>query len=109
MSSSLTFRAHLKQHWILALPIMISQLSHISVAVADNIMVGWLGATPLAVCALANSILWPFFALGMGISYGMTPLVAAADARKQYKKATKVLKHSLVHISLFLTPYFTLY
>ena len=96
MSSSLSLRAHFKQHLVLALPIMISQLSHIAIVVADNVMVGWLGATPLAACALANSLEWPFFALGIGFSYGLTPLVAAADARKNYPKTTKVLQHALV-------------
>ena len=89
-------QAHLKEHLVLALPIIISQLSHIAIVVADNVMVGWLGATPLAACALANSLAWPFFDLGIGISYGMTPLVAAADAQKDYKKTTKVLQHALV-------------
>ena len=96
MPLSPNLRIHFKEHLVLALPIMISQLSHIAIVVADNVMVGWLGAMPLAACALANSLLWPFFALGIGVSYGMTPLVAAADARQNYKKTTKLLKHSLV-------------
>ncbi|MEL6152614.1 MAG: MATE family efflux transporter [Bacteroidota bacterium] len=99
-------RTQFKQHLVLALPIMISQLSHMSVAVADNVMVGRLGAFPLAACALANSALWPFFGLGMGISYALTPLVAAADASKHYKKATNVLKHSLV-INLVFAAFFS--
>ncbi|XWN35493.1 MAG: MATE family efflux transporter [Roseivirga sp.] len=96
MPAPLSIQEHFKQHLLLAYPIMISQLSHIAMAVADNVMVGWLGATPLAASALANSILWPFLMLGLGISYGLTPLVAAADAKKQYSKATKALQHSLV-------------
>lgn len=75
---------------------MISQLSHIAIVVADNVMGGWLGATPLVARALAHSLEWPFFALGSGVSYGMPPLVAAADARKSYQKTTKVRQHALV-------------
>ena len=92
----MSIRTHFRQHLLLALPIMISQLSHISASVSDSVMVGWLGATPLAASALTNGILWPFLALGMGISYGMTPLVAAADAREDYTETTQVLKHSLL-------------
>ncbi len=91
-----SFKTHFKKHFILAYPIMFSQLSHASVAMADNIMVGWLSAEALAAAGLANSITWPFFTFGLGLSYGMTPIIAAADARLNYKKATKALKNSLL-------------
>jgi MATE family multidrug resistance protein len=91
-----SYKQQLKDHLILAYPIMISQLSHISIGVADNIMVGRLGALPLAASSLANSFFWPFFALGLGLTYGMTPLIAAADAKKDYRKTATILKHALV-------------
>ena len=90
------FRDHCKKHLVLAYPIMISQLSHISIVVADNIMISWLGTIPLAAGALANSVMWPFFSLGIGVSYGMTSLVAAANARGNYRKVAQVFKHALL-------------
>ncbi len=90
------FKQQLQEHLVLAYPIMISQISHISIGVADNIMVGRLGPHPLAAAALANNLFWPIFALGLGLSYGITPLVAAADAKQNYKKTATILKHALV-------------
>ncbi len=90
------YKQHLKDHLVLAYPIMISQLSEISIGVADNIMVSQLGALTLAAAALANSFFWPFLTLGLGLSYGMTPLIAAADAQHNYKKTAIVLKHALI-------------
>ena len=90
------FKIHLKKHCILVYPIMLSQLSHVSVVMSDSIMVSWLGTVPLAAAGLANSITWPFFTFGLGLSYGITPIIAAADARLNYKKVSKTLKNSLI-------------
>ncbi len=49
--------------------------------VADSVMVGQLGTIPLAACALANSILSIFLVSGIGISQGVTPLVAQEDGK----------------------------
>jgi MATE family multidrug resistance protein len=101
MSLQKNYIQRLKDYLILAYPIMISQLSHISIGVADNIMVGQLGALPLAAASLANSFFWPFFALGLGLTYGMTPLIAAADAKRNYRKTATILKHALVINGIF--------
>ncbi len=49
--------------------------------VADSVMVGQLGTIPLAACALANSVLSVFLVSGIGISQGVTPLVAQEDGK----------------------------
>ena len=90
------FKANFWQHFLLAYPIMFGELSYIAIGVADTIMVGWLGAASLAAVGLANSIIWPFFAFCMGVSYGMTPLIAAADAKHHYQKIGKILQNALL-------------
>jgi len=61
---------------------MIGQLGHITVSVADSVMVGQLGTLPLAAAALANSLFAIFMVFGIGVAFGITPLVANADGKK---------------------------
>jgi len=72
---------HYKTNLKLAVPVMIGQLGHIMVSVADSVMVGQLGTIPLAAAALANSIFAIFMVFGIGVAFGITPLVANADGK----------------------------
>ena len=90
------YKAHLKKNFLLAFPVMISQMGHMMVNVADSVMVGQLGAIPLAGASLANVIFNMLLTFGVGVSYAMTPLVAASDGEQNTQKATDVLKHGLL-------------
>lgn len=80
----------------LAVPVMLSQLGHVLVGVADSLMVGQLGSVPLAAASLANVIFHLALTFGIGVSYAITPLVAAADGEEDHNKCTTVLKHGLL-------------
>lgn len=73
---------------------MIGQLGHITVSVADSVMVGQLGTIPLAAAALANSLFSIFMVFGIGVAFGITPLVANADGRKGRHLQAILLHHS---------------
>jgi len=75
---------------------MLSQLGHMMVNVADSVMVGHLGAVPLAGASLANVIFHLLLMFGIGISYAITPLVAAADGENDTAKSGELLKHALL-------------
>ncbi|UII29284.1 MATE family efflux transporter [Fulvivirga maritima] len=90
------FIGHLKKNLVLALPVMISQLGHMMVNVADSMMVGQLGALPLAGASLANVIFNLILMFGIGVSYAITPLVAAADGEKNTSKSSEYLKHAFL-------------
>lgn len=62
---------------------MISQLGQVAVGVSDSLMVGRLGTHELAAVAFGHSIFIIFLVFGMGLSYGMTPLVAEADGKRK--------------------------
>ncbi len=91
---------HIKKNFLLAYPVMLSQLGHMMVSVADSVMVGQLGATPLAAASLANVIFNIVLMFGIGVSYGITPLVAAADGEGDHRRAARLLKHAFV-INIF--------
>lgn len=78
----------------LALPVIIGQLGHIVTSVADSIMVGQLGVISLAAVSLAGSITSIPLVFGIGVAYGLTPLVARAYGQKRWGKAYRLLKNS---------------
>ncbi|HEX9649006.1 MAG TPA: MATE family efflux transporter [Cyclobacteriaceae bacterium] len=84
---------HFKKNFTLGYPVMLSQLGHVMVGVADSVMVGHLGAEPLAAAALGNVIFYLVMTFGLGISYAITPLVAAADGEGNTTQGGKVLRH----------------
>lgn len=88
------YREHIRITFHLAYPVMLSQLGHMMVNVADSVMVGQLGATPLAAASLANVIFHLLLMFGIGISYGITPLVAAADGEGNVGRSGQLLKHA---------------
>ncbi len=99
-------KEHYRTNLQLALPVMIGQLGHIMVGVADSIMVGQLGTVPLAAVALGNSVFAIFLVFGIGLTFGLTPLVAQADGKKSLHVPGVLLRHSfwlniLVGIVLF--------
>lgn len=85
----------------LALPIMAGQLGQVAVNLADNIMVGKLGATALASVSFANAIFALFFVFGMGISFALPPLVSEADGAREDVMISRYFKHSLLLNFLF--------
>ncbi len=89
------YKDHFKRNITLAVPVMLSQLGHVMVGVADSAMVGQLGTIPLAAASLGNSIFAIILTFGIGISYAITPLIAAADGKKHYQKSGKIFKHGL--------------
>lgn len=75
---------------------MLGQLGHVLVGLADNIMVGQLGAAQLAAVSLGNSLVFIALSLGIGFSFAITPLVAEADGTKDVQAGRNYLWHGVV-------------
>jgi MATE family multidrug resistance protein len=96
----------------LAIPIVVSQLGHTLVNMADSIIVGhFAGTSQLAAVSLVNSIFMLILVIGLGISYGLTPLIAQEHGRKNNAECGRLLSNSLiinvlVSILLFLFIHF---
>lgn len=80
----------------LAYPIVLGQVAHMLVALADNIMVGKLGAEQLAAVSLGNTLIFIAMSVGIGFSFAITPLVAAADADSRPDKVRSILSNGLM-------------
>ena len=103
---------HYKETLKLAFPIIMSQLSHIVIMITDNIVVGRYHTDALAAASLANGIMITVMLFGLGITFGITPLVAAAEATKKYHECVKLLRHGsllylLISLGLFLVVFLT--
>ncbi|MEO6882938.1 MAG: MATE family efflux transporter [Bacteroidia bacterium] len=87
---------HHKTTALLAYPLCLSQLGQIMVGVVDTAMVGHLGTIPQAAVALANSVFMAVLVFGIGVSFGITPMVAIADSNKNEHESALLLKNGLL-------------
>jgi multidrug resistance protein, MATE family len=90
------FKENFSKTSSLAFPVMLSQLGQVLVGVADSMMVGRLGAEPLAAASLANSIFFVVLMFGIGVSMAITPLVAMADGKNNPKRISRLFNHGFI-------------
>ncbi len=96
----------------LAGPVIISQLGHTLVHTADSVIVGhFAGTVPLAAVSLVHSVFMIVMVIGLGIAYGITPLIAQENGKKNYTECGVLLSNSLLinilsGILLFCLVYF---
>ncbi len=74
---------------------MLSQLGHILVSVCDSVMVGQTGTVPLAAVSVGVNSTNVLLMLGIGLSMGAVPLVAAADGRRDAPALRRLLVGSV--------------
>lgn len=79
----------------LAIPVVLSQIGQVTVSLADNIMVGHAGTHELAASAFANNVFIIGMFFGMGITYGLTPLVGKAYGNSEPEKVVQWLKNGI--------------
>lgn len=79
----------------LALPVMVSQISLILVAFADNIMVGRYSTDALAASSFVINVFNLMIFCAMGFSYGLTPIVGAMFARGEKKNIGVAVRAAL--------------
>jgi MATE family multidrug resistance protein len=75
---------------------MISMLGQVMTGVADSIMVGWIGATPLAASSFANIFFTLPLFFGVGVSYAITPLVAEAHGARNSNGIIETLRNGFL-------------
>lgn len=82
----------------LAIPVVISQVSHTLVGLADTLMIGRTNdVVSLAASSLANNIFSVAIVFGIGISFASTPKIAEANARKEPEVCARLLRSSLIN------------
>lgn len=75
---------------------MLGQLGHVMVGLVDNLMIGRLGAAPLAAVSLGNALVFIAMSLGIGFSFAITPLIAEADGAEDLESGRSFFHHGLI-------------
>ncbi|WP_448519758.1 MATE family efflux transporter [Rhodoflexus sp.] len=86
---------HYRQILYLAYPIVLGQISHILVTVADNAMIGNYSSLSLAAATFANALFTTVMVFGLASTWVITPLVATAQASGKITECRAWLRHSL--------------
>ncbi|MDP9078750.1 MAG: MATE family efflux transporter [Bacteroidota bacterium] len=90
------YKTHYHSNLKLAIPVVISQAGHQLVQFSDSVVVGhFAGTVSLAAVSLASSIFVIVLVIGIGISYGSTPLIAQLNGRDDFEECGKLLSNSL--------------
>ncbi len=96
MTELLSYKDNFSKTLKIAYPVMLSQIGHILVGIIDSLMVGQLGPEPLAASSFVGSVFSVFMMFGIGLSFGITPLVAQSDGKKDHDTITRVLRQGII-------------
>lgn len=80
------------------MPVVISQIGQVSVSLIDNMMVGHVGTSELAAASFANSVFMIGMFFGMGITFGITPLIGSAFSSGKISEVVVWLKMAFLLI-----------
>ena len=79
----------------LALPIALTQLGQIAMMTSDLALIGRLGDKAVAAAALAHTVLFTVFVLGMGLVSAVAPLAAQAYGGREPRMVRRALRVGL--------------
>jgi MATE family multidrug resistance protein len=94
-----SYSHHIRKTLTLALPVCFGQLGHMMVGFVDTAMVGrieGIGSKAQAAMNITNSIYMLVLVFGLGIGFGITPLVAAADGARKPGRITELLRNGIL-------------
>lgn len=89
-------KEHFKKTFLLAYPVVISQVGHVIVNITDSVLIGHLGPVKLAACSLGISVFAVLMVFGIGIAYGLTPHISREFGAKNKDACGVLLINSLV-------------
>lgn len=90
-----SYKPYYLSTFLLAGPVVVSQLGHTLVQTADTVIVGhFAGKIPLAAVSLVHSVFMVVLVIGLGIAYGLTPLIAQENGRSNKEECARLLSNS---------------
>ncbi|ARN72532.1 MATE family efflux transporter [Nonlabens tegetincola] len=90
-----SYKQEFLTNYKIAYPIVLGQVAHLLVALADNVMVGKLGDAPLAAVSLGNTLIYIALSIGIGFSFAITPLVSTAQGQENWTKVKRILDNGV--------------
>jgi MATE family multidrug resistance protein len=76
----------------LALPLALTQLSHIAMVTTDVVMMGWLGPRALAAGTLGNHYYWFFDMFAMGLVGAVAPILAQHLGARRFREVRRTVR-----------------
>jgi MATE family multidrug resistance protein len=89
------WRVELSQTIRLALPMALTQVGQVVMMTTDLVLIGRLGDEALAAAALAHTVLFAAFTLGMGVVAAVAPLAAQAFGARRPRMVRRALRVGL--------------
>lgn len=89
------WRTELRATFLLAVPIVLTQLAQIALQTTDTIMMGWLGPRSLAAGSLATSIYMSTFLFGLGILTSVAPVAAYALGQRRLRDVRRTVRQGM--------------
>ena len=110
-STSNPWRAELRATLALAWPLILSNLTMAAIQATDVVLMGWLGARPLAASALGINLVFAFSLICLGLVTASSPMMATAlgakvqavhDVRRTFRQSLWMIVTVVAPIWLFL-------
>lgn len=99
----INWQGEAKTTLLLAWPLIAAQLAQIGLGTTDVIMMTWLGPTHLAAGGLATSIMFLFLIFGIGVATAVSPLLAQAIGREDYRSVRRTVRQGFWVSIMFAT------
>lgn len=87
----------------LAVPVVLSELGWMSMAIVDTVMVGRLGAAAIGVVGLGGAVFYAVALFGLGLLLGLDTLVAQAFGAGDIDRCHRALRQGL-YLAVLMTP-----
>lgn len=90
------YKSEIKATFKLAYPVIIGQVGHMMMGVVDSLMVGKLGAAPLAAASVAHGLFILIAIFGIGVSMALSPLTAMRVGSNKLEECGDVFRQGLL-------------
>ena len=93
-----------KYIFALAFPVIISNISRVSMGIIDTMMVGHLGAKAIAAVGMASMVTWVIMSLGIAFRTGTQAVVSRRWGEKKYHECSVALRNMQLFVLLLGIP-----
>ncbi|WP_233256547.1 MATE family efflux transporter [Opitutus sp. ER46] len=95
MNRSSRYLCEIRPTLILALPIIVGQVSQTLMNVTDSMMIGHVGTVPLAAASFGGTLFGLFYVIGIGLLVPVSIFVSRARGAAQPQEAAEYLRHGV--------------
>ncbi len=88
----------------LAIPLILTQLAHISLGTTDVIMMGWLGPEALAAGALGSHFYYLVFYFVLGVLLAVAPILSQHLGARRFREVRRVMRHGVFVAAILAVP-----